>query len=207
MGGLEEQLLRVGGFSGRGGKDKAKALGIEICPPGWGKLSGGVEGGLAAGGTVEAGGAGTNGVLDIASEAVRHVSLHPPPSESAHPPESAPPPYLPLGTADLSGAFAISACAAHLLARVTSARFIPAEGPGCHPGGGGGSLPGHYLLTCETVEGFVKREYWSGKTFEPQGEGMQRAQPVLSFLGSQRFAHINPQERPRRDPQQSERKK
>ena len=39
------------------------------------------------------------------------------------------------------------------------------------------------------------RECWSGKTFEPQRVGVQGAPPVLSILGSQRFAHINPQER------------
>ena len=51
----------------------------------------------------------------------------------------------------------------------------------------GRAAHGHYLLTLETVAAFVREEYWSGKTLEPQKAGVP---PILSFFGSQRFGHV-----------------
>ena len=45
----------------------------------------------------------------------------------------------------------------------------------------------HLQITCETVRAFVRREYWSGKTVQPQREDLP---PLVSFLGSQRFGHV-----------------
>mgnify|MGYP002630245488 CR=1 FL=1 len=45
----------------------------------------------------------------------------------------------------------------------------------------------HLLLSCETLRAFVRRDYWSGKTLQPQGAELP---PLLSFLGSQRFGRV-----------------
>jgi hypothetical protein len=67
----------------------------------------------------------------------------------------------------------VCAAAAHVLARVVSVR------PSC----------GHLLLECATEEAYVRADRWSGKTLEPQREGLP---PILTFFGSQRFGHVVP---------------
>ena len=64
---------------------------------------------------------------------------------------------------------AITHCCAHLVCRVEERQ----------------QRGGHDLLFCVIEEGFVEEEYWDGKRF-----GGEPA--ILSFLGSQSFAAINP---------------
>lgn len=49
---------------------------------------------------------------------------------------------------------------------------------------------GHWLIVAQIDDAFVHKSYWNGKTFEPH----EQAPPLLSFLGSQKFGVIMPEE-------------
>jgi len=78
-----------------------------------------------------------------------------------------------VGAGAYDGSVAISAGVAHIVACVRLVR----------------PRHGHLILECETTAAFVRGQYWSGKTFEPQQPNLP---PILSFLGSQRFGHVTP---------------
>jgi hypothetical protein len=65
----------------------------------------------------------------------------------------------------------VAAGVAHLVARVDVAR----------------PRHGHFLIECQVMDAFVRREYWSGKTLESQHSDLP---PILTFFGSQRFGHV-----------------
>ena len=175
--GLEPLLCKVGSCSGRGIRDKPRALGVPLCRPGWQPLQGAAsgnhqplvdvsegiddEGGRGGEGGGEAGEAGEAGdELCWPSESTTEI-----PAASAAELECA-----------HQDAVAVAPCIAHVLARVQSVR-------GVH---------GHYLIVAETVAAYARAEYWSGKTLAPQREELP---PLLSFLGSQRFStqhEVNP---------------
>ena len=187
--GLEPLLCKVGACSGRGINDKPRALGVPICGPGWrslaeGKPADGVDGIANEDGEEEAevdedeAAADAPDALDALDGAhgpAQRLVPHPWPAEGdAELPCVEEAEVAQACASAMADGFAVAPCAAHVLARVTHAR-------GVH---------GHFLLVCETVAAFVRSEYWSGKTLEPQREGVA---PILSFMGSQRFAHSMPQ--------------
>lgn len=50
-----------------------------------------------------------------------------------------------------------------------------------------GADPGHWIITSQIVEAHVHPQYWDGKCF---GQISSTVPPILSFIGSQRFAFI-----------------
>jgi flavin reductase (DIM6/NTAB) family NADH-FMN oxidoreductase RutF len=173
--GLESLLCKVGGCSGRGVADKPRALDVPLCQPGWRPLQ--PNAAADADADLDAASAALSleddGGPHQASNAARPSSSH---EEHPWPAEGLV--ELPAVTdADLErarmSAFAVAPGVAHVLARVTSVR-------GIH---------GHFLLVCETIGAYARSEYWSGKTLEPQHDGLP---PILSFVGSQKFNHSVP---------------
>ena len=184
--GLEQQLLRVGGCSGERVTDKAGVLGIPLVRPGWHPCeSAAVSHGSPAEPTrveqqpvvqqqqeqtcacIQAGGDGPPVVSAARTSGQGGGGSTPWPLDGE--PELHLPP---LAAVDLeqsmATAVAVAPCAAHVVAQVKTVRAIH----------------GHYVLTCDTLRAFVRSDYWSGKTFEPQREDVP---PLLSFVGSQRF--------------------
>eukprot|EP00927_Polykrikos_kofoidii_P061770 TRINITY_DN56607_c0_g1_i1.p1 TRINITY_DN56607_c0_g1~~TRINITY_DN56607_c0_g1_i1.p1 ORF type:complete len:391 (-),score=44.36 TRINITY_DN56607_c0_g1_i1:24-1196(-) len=188
--GLESLLRRVGGCHGSKG-NKASALGVELCRPGWvpiprkesiatgdgNDLDGTVDFGNGASISVSALGCEVNG--STKSESTREMPL-------ASLDESGCEPAWPLDgdlelpqlstqavetDRSLSAAVAVTRCVAHVLAKVERVR-------GTH---------GHFLLTCKTYRAYVLKEYWSGKTLRPERADLP---PILAFLGSQQFGRV-----------------
>jgi len=67
---------------------------------------------------------------------------------------------------------ACSDCVAHMVCKVVQMQEVD---------------DAHWLTTAEIKRAFVRRNYWSGKTFIPQ---TQDTPPYLTFLGSQKFAYV-----------------
>lgn len=218
--GLEQSLLRVGGCTGAGVRDKALALGIPLCRPGWLPCEPSTDhaSGMVAAPApppdrpapppVESEGEGAQepGERCAAADVVEPPTHHEEPAQvgtspaalntdgvggaadsvgvgsaqegsSSWPADGDPELCLPPMSADAltmacASAVAVTSCVAHVAARVRSVRAIH----------------GHYVILCETLSAHVRREYWSGKTLEPQREGLP---PLLSFVGSQRFCHTS----------------
>ena len=155
--GLEPLLLRVGGCSGARVADKPAALGVPLCRPGWTPLSGDQIVHDSCSGSDVTDADESSAGGGWPAEAELNFAAEPPSDEAI--------------AHALADAVAVAPCVAHVCARVCHVR--PAHG--------------HLLLTAETIAAYVRPEYWSGKTFERQVEGLP---PLLSFLGSQRFGHL-----------------
>ena len=56
-------------------------------------------------------------------------------------------------------------------------------------GAAGVSVPGHLLITAQMCRAFVQADYWDGAVFAPRGPDVA---PLLSFMGSGRFARMIP---------------
>ena len=166
--GLEQLLTRVGGCTGARVHNKPKALGVPLCRPGWAPLPPAEDD--------EPSPNADDAEVDAADEEAASANTG---SASSWPTNSDDTLVLPWSeapsedelTRGLADAIAVAPCAAHVCARVVHGR----------------AAHGHYLLTLETVAAFVREEYWSGKTLEPQKAGVP---PILSFFGSQRFGHV-----------------
>jgi len=170
-------LRRVGSCSGAN-VFKAEHLGIEMCTAGW-----------ATCGSVSE----DSPTAHHASDSTRQSSCSSPAHEDKHAARSATsasgasptdPPCSWPAQGDVSlqrppkldeaaaAAPAVVAAAAHVVALVTHVR----------------SVHEHFVLTCETVRAYVRREYWSGKTLCAQHAGVA---PILTFLGSQHFGQVH----------------
>ncbi|KAJ9452087.1 hypothetical protein DIPPA_30950 [Diplonema papillatum] len=55
----------------------------------------------------------------------------------------------------------------------------------------GARQAGHHLLTCQILDGYVRRKYWSGDTLKPTEPDLP---PFLTFFGSGQFGHAVPAE-------------
>ena len=181
--GLENLLLRVGGCTGARLPDKASTLGVPLCQPGWAPLVSGEA-------TLHGADDRPPGASDHQPHAVDDEAsvVADPEDESGGdsiPAEDTGDAWGGLGPLSASrcftvpheaasevqrfnGAFAVAPGIAHVVARVETVRL----------------LHGHLQLTCQTVRAYVRQEYWSGKTLEPQRDGLPSP---LNFLGSQRF--------------------
>jgi len=177
--GLENLLLRVGGCTGARLPDKASTLGVPLCQPGWAPLMSGEA--TLPGPDDQPPGAGDHqphAVDDEAEDEDDSGGASIPAQDAADAwgglgPLSASRCFTVPHEADseaqrFNGAFAVAPGIAHVVARVESVRLVH----------------GHLQLTCKTVRAFVRQEYWSGKTLEPQRDGLPSP---LNFLGSQRF--------------------
>jgi len=74
---------------------------------------------------------------------------------------------------DLENLLAVEDAVAHIVCKLKSVE---------------GSIPGHNLLLCQMVCGYVRPAYWSGNIFCPQCEGVP---PYLTFFGSQTFGYVS----------------
>jgi flavin reductase (DIM6/NTAB) family NADH-FMN oxidoreductase RutF len=168
--GLETLLLRTGGCTGARLACKTETLGVPLCRPGWLPRSNTASQNSPTQPTPP-----IRGGHDLGSDA---QSMLPdtdwdcrgwPKSESEV--VTLPPPAR--QEEMLAGAVAVEPCVAHVVARVEAVRCVH----------------GHLQLTCATIRAHVRRDYWSGKTLEPQVPGLP---PLLNFLGSQRFRAQQP---------------
>ena len=160
--GLEQLLLRCGSCTGAKLSDKALSLGVPLCQPGWRPLS-------------PASTYGSTSSVPLAEVEDEPTACTEGPAWSAD--VDGTPAVIPIASEHelqgaLSGAFAVEPCVAHIVARIAHAR----------------QLHGHLQLTCETLMAFARTDYWSGKTLEQQHADLP---PLLSFVGSQRFAHVH----------------
>lgn len=187
--GMESTLRRVGSRSGRV-VDKPNELGVLMCRPGWGRLES-AELGSAAAMAEGSGGYGPTALETVGVGLYRRNAAGDPGSSEESGPEL--PGQVDASASDaghewlawpdeceqhpivravaLDGAVAVAAGVAHLVARVDVAR----------------PRHGHFLIECQVIHAFVRREYWSGKTLEPQKPDLP---PILTFFGSQRFGHV-----------------
>ena len=181
--GLENLLLRVGGCTGARLPDKASTLGVPLCQPGWAPLVSGEA--TLPGADDQPPGAGDHQPHAVDDEASVVADPEDESGGDSIPAEDTGDAWGGLGPLSASrcftvpheaasevqrfnGAFAVAPGIAHVVARVETVRL----------------LHGHLQLTCQTVRAYVRQEYWSGKTLEPQRDGLPSP---LNFLGSQRF--------------------
>lgn len=100
------------------------------------------------------------------------------------PPSAVPPPVSSSGLLWRG----VQGAPAHACCRVVHCLAGPAW-PGRETGDD--AARGHVILLCEILCAAVQPQYWDGKCFAaPPGS---QAPPLLSFMGSKRFAHIVPQ--------------
>ena len=181
--GLENLLLRVGGCTGARLPDKASTLGVPLCQPGWAPLVSGEA--TLPGADDRPPGASDHQPHAVDDEASVVADPEDESGGDSIPAEDTGDAWGGLGPLSASrcftvpheaasevqrfnGAFAVAPGIAHVVARVETVRL----------------LHGHLQLTCQTVRAYVRQEYWSGKTLEPQRDGLPSP---LNFLGSQRF--------------------
>jgi len=167
--GMEELVLNIGTKSGTD-CDKFSTLNIPVCAPGWLPVSGQLQTILKKSSALflpqrtDELAAGDS--ADALEKRVR-FSSEPEIILDKNSLGSKSPDYL-----------AISSCVAHLVCSVS---------PSVSPDFSVEENDGHYILTCKIVDAFVNAAYWeSGKIFVAS----VGHPPLLSFLGSQQFAHI-----------------